>query len=116
MVTNATPTGRNPESRTKNKMNSANYTELPNSEQRIIARIAGQARIDTITGGAKALCLAKRLPRLDASLGLTGIVSNVYALSSGRHHPDYEAWECPECGSAHLGQDAAYNCCTVNHD
>lgn len=92
------------------------YTELPDREQRAVARLAQIVRHDTIYGGARAMILATRADRLkfnSAGYGAMEIVSIVYSASSGRHHPQLEAWECPECGQAHLGQDAAYACCAV---
>lgn len=92
------------------------YTELPDREQRAVARLAKLARWDTIAGGTWAMVLAERADRLkfnSAGYGAMEVVSIVYSASSGHHHPELEAWECPECGQAHLGKDAAYACCAI---
>ena len=70
-----------------------------------IAKLAQIARLDTINGGARALVIAKEKPEL------AYIVSDVYSLSTGKHSENFEAWECPECGCAHLGKEAAFSCC-----
>jgi len=91
-------------------MTPTHYTELHTDEERTIAWIAGKARRDTIDGGAGALTIARRLDAKNKGT-LAGVVSDVYAASIGRHHPQHEAWECPECGIAHLGREAAAQCC-----
>lgn len=92
-------------------MQSASYTELLSQDDRIVAKVAARARLDTLYGGAKALVWVKRLPRLAHRLDLRDVVSDVYSASTGRHHARHEGWECPECGSVHLGQEAAAQCC-----
>jgi hypothetical protein len=88
------------------------WKSLPHRDDRIVARIACRARWDTINGGAEALALVARLPRLDRKLSLSSVVSEVYRLSSGKFHRELEAWECPECGQAYLGQTLAFECCS----
>lgn len=88
----------------------ANWCALHNREDRLIARIAGIARRDTINGGASALVLANKLKRRGGT-DLKGIVAEVYSASTGNHHTQHEAWECPECGFAHLGWLLASACC-----
>ena len=90
-------------------MKTAHYSTLTGENQKI-ARLAGLARLDTIHGGAAALVLAEKTP------SLAWVVSQVYSESTGRHSKTLEAWECPECGNAHLGQDAAFQCCQPNPD
>lgn len=96
------------------KLIPAHYSHLTNRQERAVARLAAMARQDTITGSASALIVAKRADRLKFySCGRTAleVVSIVYTSSLGRIHPALEAWECPECGSARLGQDEALACC-----
>lgn len=90
--------------------------ELSDREERAVARLAQKARLDTIDGGASALVLAQRADHMGwHSCGRSAleVVSIVYSASTGRHHTDLEAWECPECGNACLGMDAAMACCQV---
>jgi hypothetical protein len=95
------------------RLKPARYDELYDAEERLIARMAARARLDTIWGGAAGLMYAERLYRMGGT-DLRYVVSDVYSASTGNHHGAYEAWECPECGSARLGTDDAYNCC--NHE
>lgn len=89
-------------------------------EDRAKARLAGIARTDTLYGGARALTLirhleegrltfdeqwARSLDRFTAQ----SIVSEVYA--SDQPSRNYSAFECGECGSFHLGYEAAAQCC-----
>lgn len=83
---------------------------LHDREDRTVARIATIARNNTVFGGASALVYAKRLARLGGA-DLEYVVSDVYARSSGQAHSEYEAFECPECGTACLGSQAAYRHC-----
>jgi hypothetical protein len=92
-------------------MKTASYVDLPNQADRIVAKVAARARLDTIYGGALALVWVKRLPRLAHKLDLGDVVSDVYSASTGRHSKAYEGWQCPECGQAYLGQEAAALCC-----
>jgi len=83
----------------------------PPSAERAMARLARIARADTYFGGARALVLLKRLSRSVAA-DYDHVVSDVYGRS------DYTVaghgfYECPECGSAHYGEDAAWECCQV---
>jgi rubrerythrin len=97
-------------------MNTASYKELTNRDNRTIAHMAARARNDTIYGGALALVYAKRLKNMGSKLSLNNVVGDVYSSSTGRWSKDHEAWQCPECGSVHLGQDNAFNCCKENWD
>lgn len=89
----------------------ANYSLLHDRDERLIARFAAKARANTIWGGCSALVIAKRLQRMNPRSEALSVVKDVYSASTGRHHTEFEAWECPECGSAHLGQDKAAQCC-----
>jgi hypothetical protein len=92
------------------------YSQLQDREQRAVARLAAMARRDTIDGGSGALVLAKRADRLgfkSCCMSALAVVSIVYSNSTGCHHRELEAWECQECGQAHLGQDDAYACCAI---
>lgn len=70
-----------------------------------------RATLDTIHGGALAIVYAKRLARLGSRVPADDIVSDVYSRSTGHTSERWGAWECPECGTAHLGIDAALACC-----
>lgn len=97
-------------------LQTANYRSLYSHEDRTVAHFAARARGDTIMGGASALVLAKRLQRMNPRTDALSVVSNVYSQSTGRWHPDFEAWKCPECDCAHLGKDAALNCCNQDNE
>lgn len=91
-----------------------------------MARLAAIASNDTWQGGARALSLANRMPCanrdpetgrfrpggpwiLDARTA-NYVVSDVYGSNDGTSSR-FMAYECPECGNATLGEDAAYQCC-----
>ena len=90
------------------------YTKLYDRNDRTTAHFAAAARRDTIFGGATALVLAKRLQRMNPRSDALNVVHDVYSASTGKHHCDHEAWECPECGSVHLGKESAFKCCAEN--
>lgn len=92
-----------------------NWRDLASRDERIIARIARQACGNTIMGGCSAKVLAERLVRMGGT-DLRYVVGAVYSVSSGRSHYDYDAWSCPECGSTHLGYEAAVRCCQQVED
>ena len=92
------------------KIKSTSWRNLPR-EQRIFARMERIATCNTIYGGASAITISKRLLAMGGT-DLTGVVSAVYSASTGRINPEFGAFECPECGCAHLGQDAAFSCCS----
>jgi len=75
----------------------------------MVADLACGARLDTIHGGVSHLIAARQadIPGFDP----LEIVSQIYSASTGKPSPDWEAWECPECGTAHLGQERALECC-----
>jgi rubrerythrin len=88
------------------------YTCLSGAD-RSIAHMAAIARNDTFDGGAKALVYAARLERMRSQINYDEVVSSVYSASTGNWSTEYEAWECPECGNAHLGQERAAECCRL---
>lgn len=88
-------------------MKTASCTQLASHDDYKVARLAAIARCDTIHGGARATVIARHCSRWDAQ----SIVADVYSRSTGKWSAEYEAWECPECGTAHLGQEAALRCC-----
>lgn len=88
----------------------AHWSLLEDRHERDEARIAHVARCNTIVGGASALVKAKRLKAMGGA-DLTGVVADVYAASTGKPSEIHDAWECPECDRAHLGQQAALRCC-----
>lgn len=102
------------------------WQRLPaGSEERQMAQLAAIASNDTWIGGASALVLAGKMPctnrdpdtgrfrrspwTLDARTA-KDVVSDVYSSSNGTSRR-FMAYECPECGSASLGEDSAYRCC-----
>lgn len=84
---------------------------LSNRYDRACAKLAKIALNDTITGNARALILSKRLQRIDSDIPANDIVSDVYSLSNWTCGAHWSAFECPECGQACLGQEAALACC-----
>lgn len=89
---------------------------LADRHERGCARLARIATSDTINGGARALRIAARLERMGSPIPGDEIVSSVYSASTGRADPTWSAFECPECGSAHMGVDAALQCCAPTED
>lgn len=94
------------------KLAPASWKRL-SGEDRLIARIERLATGNTIIGGASALMLAKRLHRMGGT-DLRGVVADIYSASTGTRHSQHGAFECPECGCAHLGVAAAFACCAEN--
>ena len=93
----------------------ASYRRLHDRQDRAVAHMAAQARIDTLYGGAKAIVINKRIVKMGGE-DLDHVISDVYSASTGSRHRELEGWECPECGCAHLGQDAAYKCCAFSEE
>ncbi len=95
-------------------MKHAHYSRLQSPDDQKIAKLAMQARLDTINGGARAAVIAKHEidPNEKWDVDPEDIVGAVYSASTGKPHEKYEAWECPECGTVHLGQDYARECCS----
>ncbi len=85
-----------------------NPVKLENKHDRACARLARIARGDTVHGGARALTIAKRCKY--KKIPAHDIVSDVYG-ASNYSCGEWGAYECPECREAHLGTEAALNCC-----
>jgi hypothetical protein len=90
---------------------------LANKYERACARLAAKARSNTIRGGASAMRIAKRANNL-SFIGLPAlvIVSDIYSASTGKRSEIWEAWECDDCGCAHLGKQKAIDCCRYDED
>jgi hypothetical protein len=94
------------------KLKEAHPSQLATNYERACAALARIARADTIYGGARALVLARRMERRKGSqVPANEIVSAVYS-ASNCSCGEWGAYECPECGTAHLGTEAAYRCCS----
>lgn len=108
------------------KLKRASWQSLHDKESQQIARLAAIASNDAWQGGARALSLASRMPcairdpetgkflpggrwELDSRTA-RDVVSDVYGSHDGTSRR-FMAYECPECGNATLGEDAAYQCC-----
>ena len=91
---------------------------LHDRTERGIARIAQIATSDTIHGGARALTILRRLERMGSpnTSEYDDAVTTCYHSSTGRVPDSVRAVECPECGCAHLGIDAANACCAESED
>src|SRR5262245_980341 len=87
----------------------ANPDQLPR-ESRAIAKLARIARCDVQFGGARALVICKRLELMGSTVDYDNVVSAAYSSSTGSAR-EYLAFECPECGCAHLGEENALACC-----
>lgn len=91
---------------------------LPHHELNRV-RLAWEAVGDTLFGGCNAL---RRVNRIRSLFGARAadewesIVADVYHASTGRPHPTYGAWECPECGQHHVGLEAAAQCCASDDE
>jgi hypothetical protein len=98
------------------RLREANPAQLYDRHDRACAKLARIARGDTIHGGARAMVLAKRLEAMHTAIrdhsGVPAmeIVSDVYS-ASNYSCGEWGAYECPECGSVHLGTSAALQCC-----
>lgn len=92
-------------------LKNVHWKELGGRLERMIARVELKARCNTIFGGMSALTLVNRLHGMGGE-DLRFVVHAVYSLSSGRPHPQYAAFECPECGTACLGEESAQTCCS----
>jgi rubrerythrin len=89
------------------KTKAANWTALENQDDRKVAHLAAIAWADTMNGGARAMAIARKCTAWNAA----EVVADVYSRSTGKHSQQYEAWECPECGTVHLGFESAADCC-----
>jgi hypothetical protein len=91
---------------------------LPDRLSRGIARMAQIATSDTLRGGARALAIVNRLERMGSpnTWEYHDVITTCYHSSTGRVPDSVRAVECPECGCAHLGVDAALACCAESDD
>lgn len=92
----------------------SHHSELHDERESTIARFAMQARNDTLYGGCLTLVEAKDSHR-PFRAELIAAVEDVYSRSTGKPSEQFEAWECGECGSAHLGRESAELCCTEEY-
>ena len=94
------------------RLKPCSYQRLYDHNERTTAHLAAIARADTIWGGARAMVLARRMDAMGCKIDADAVVGDVYSRSTGQWSHDLEAWECPECGQACLGQDKAFECCS----
>jgi hypothetical protein len=90
---------------------------LSNKYERACARLAAKARANTLWGGESAFQIAKRANNL-SFIGLPAlvIVGDIYSASTGKRSEAWEAWECDDCGCAHLGRRKAMECCYYDEE
>ena len=88
------------------------WKDLSEPRDRACAKLALIARHDTIHGGAKAMVLEKRLLAMGSSIPAREIVGDVYAASNWTVTRQWGAYECPDCGQVHLGEERALECCS----
>ena len=89
------------------KLKTARPNQLTDKTERATAKLALKAMVDTYHGGCNALIIGKRLDRMGSKLDGEKIVTDIYHDRDSEYIP----YECPECGSVHLGADKAANCC-----
>jgi hypothetical protein len=89
----------------------SDYSALPKDERRLVF-FARAANGNTWGGGCDALLWAEKQGHRDA----VGVVSEVYARSSGHVPAALDAYECGECGQVHYGREAADACCAFDED
>ncbi len=87
---------------------------ITNRHDRACVKLARIARGNTYFGGASAMVMAKRLEKMGSKIPALEIVSDVYSRSNGKLG-EWGAYECPECGSVHLGTENTINCCQENY-
>ena len=92
------------------KLKETSPNNLTNRYEKACARLARMARANTYFGGASALVIAKRANK--KKFPAEEIVMDVY---HGRVS-EWMAYECPECGQAHLGEQSALDCCISRDD
>jgi hypothetical protein len=95
------------------KLKETSPKNLTNRYERACARLARIARNNTVFGGASALLIAKRCKF--KIFPADEIVSDVYR-ASNYSCGKWGAYECPECGQAHLGEDSALGCCAWDEE
>jgi len=86
---------------------------LEDRHDRACARLSYKATMDTLTGRASALVIARRMAAMKSKVPALEIVSEAYSSSTGRASRVWRAFECPECGQAWLGYNAAALCCSI---
>ena len=101
------------------KLKRAKWHDLFDVEERQVARLASIASNDAWFGGARALRIAQLTPcKADGFLWTLDsrtahdVVSSVYTSTNGTSQR-FMAYECPECGCAHLGYERAAECCAA---
>jgi len=92
------------------KLKEAHPSKLSDRNERAEAKLARIARANTYFGGASALVIAARMVRMGSAIDAEGIVGDIYSASNGSLG-EHGAYECPECGSVHLGTQRALACC-----
>ena len=92
------------------KLTEVHPNRLYDPAQRVCAKLARIARVDAWNGGAKALCMVNRLELSPYHAEYLAAVTQAYHSLTGTAS-NYLAYECPECGSACMGEDAVYECC-----
>lgn len=85
--------------------------------ERATAKFARIARANAIHGGASALTKLDRLERMGSpnTSEYHDAITSAYHSSTGTA-PEHLAYECPECGTPHLGESAALSCCSQPFD
>ena len=91
------------------KLEKADYRRL-NRDDRALAKLALIARHDCYSGSAKAMVIARRLNSMGTELPVDDVVSAAYSSTTGTAS-EFMPYECPECGSACLGETEAYQHC-----
>lgn len=106
----------------------ASPSQLQRPTDRAKAKLAAIARADVLHGGARALVIVRQVREGDTGSVTSDaskiakhldwrecdeVVSSVYTSRSG-DGVEYTAYECPECGSVHLGREAALLCCQLD--
>ena len=86
-------------------------------DSRAIVKLARKAANNAIFGGASAIVIAERLDRMGCRFDAESIVTETWTCGTRDGYSlIFDAYECPECGSAHVGQEAAYACCAETID
>ncbi len=83
-------------------------SDLPNTPERAICRLAMIAALDVFHGGARALVLLKRLKRSPHYMKFEAAVADSYSTD---YSVNYTFWECPECGEPCFGIHNAIGHC-----
>ncbi len=83
---------------------------LADRHERALAKLARIARCDAWHGGARALVLAKRLEAMGGNAQAIEAVTDAYTNGRG-DATRFLAYECPECGTACAGTEAAHDHC-----